>query len=898
MTIREGTRLGPYEIVAPLGAGGMGEVWRARDTRLGREVALKFLPAGLADDPERHARFEREARLLAALNHPNVAMLYGLEHLDGQHALAMELVEGEGLDERLRRGPIPVEEAISIAGQIAEALEAAHEKGIVHRDLKPANVKVRSDGTVKVLDFGLAKAWEEPGTNSELAYSPTITAHHTRAGVILGTAAYMAPEQARGKAVDKRADIWAFGCVVYEMLTGERLFQGETLSDILAAVLKTDPNWSLLPSSVPGSVRRVLARCLERDPHLRVRDIRDVRLELHEAAEPASVLPAGLPVAPAVPVSAARRIWLPWVVTALSVAFAGAVAWHSWRSRATHRGTVRSYILPPDNVGFAVGAETGGAVISPAGTRLVFAAGAVGAKTLLWVRPLGSLTAQPLEGTEGGSFPFWSPDGRFVGFFVHGQLKKIDTLGGPAQAVCEAANGRGGTWGAQGVIVFAPDVFTGLYRVASAGGSPVAVTKPDTSKRLTSERWPFFLPDGRHFLFWAGIPDQSTVKSNGIYSASLDGGVPQFIVAAESNALYAPPGYLLYMSDRSLMAQPFDADRLRTTGDAFPIAEQVVNPEHYRLGRFSVSTEGTLVYLAGEHELRQMAWLTPTGGQLGTVGEPADIAGSIRPSPNGEIVAEPVMDPKTRSEDIWLVDLARAVKTRFTFDPKADQSPVWSPDGSRIVWSSYAKGHMDLYVKNASGAGDTELLFASDVDKFATDWSRDGRFVTFTSVDSTGKTGADLWVLPMTGDRKPFPVLATQFDEGDGVFSPDGRWLAYESDESGTDEIYITPFPRATGKWQVSQGGGEEPLWRADGRAVYYTTPGGTVMEAPAEAGRDAVEVGTPREFCKAQLTGFGSHGLEYAVSPKGDRLLVVRPAQTAPVPLTLVTDWTEGLRR
>ena len=897
MSLAPGARLGPYEILAPLGAGGMGVVYRARDTRLGRDVALKFLPQGFAEDPERHARFEREAKLLAALNHPNIAVLYGLEHLDGQHALAMELVEGEGLEERIVRGAVPLEEALPIARQVADALEAAHEKGIVHRDLKPANVKVRPDGAVKVLDFGLAKAWDEQASGSDLAFSPTITGHHTRAGVILGTAAYMSPEQARGKAADKRADIWAFGCLLFEMLSGRKAFEGETVSDVLAAVLKTDPDWDLLPSDVPPAIRRVLTRCLERNPKLRIRDIGDARFELDEAAR-GGATGAAIPADGSIPVVGARGgAWLPWTVALLGAALGVGLTLNSMRARSSGMPSVRAYVLPPEGVTFAFDGATGGAVISPDGRRLAFVAGGAVSPRRLWVRSLDSLTAQPLEGTSGASYPFWSPDSRFLGFFAQGKLEKIDTFGGPSQVICATGEARGGTWSAEGVIVFAPAVSSGLQRVPSAGGTPTDVTKLDRAHGQTSHRWPVFLPDGRHFLFWAGSPESAAQTTSGIYVASLAGGEPRFVVHADSDGLYAPPGFLLYILDQTLMARPFDAGRQELTGEALPVAELVSNPESYRLGRFTVSQDGTLVYLAGQPVRRQVTWLNGTGAEVGTVGEPASISGSIRLSPNGQILAEPVQDPQSKNVDIWLVDLARGVKTRFTFAPADDDAPVWSPDGSRIAWSSNAKGTLDLYVKSSSGAGDGELLFASDSDKAATDWSRDGRFITFTQLGVNG-TGADLWILPMSGDRKPYELLATQFNEGNGMFSPDGRWLAYQSDESGTDEIYITPFPRASGKWQVSQGGGEAPSWRSDGLAVYYATPDGRLMEASVTARTSAVEVGTPHEFSKAQITGFGSHNWNYAVVPKGDRVLVVRSVQTAPTPLTLVTNWSAGLRR
>jgi eukaryotic-like serine/threonine-protein kinase len=891
------TRLGTYEIVAPLGAGGMGEVYRARDTRLGREVALKFLPADFASDPERHARFEREAKLLASLNHPHIAALYGLEHMDGQHALVMELAEGEGLDERIARGPVPVEDAIPLASQIADALEAAHEKGIVHRDLKPANVKVRPDGTVKVLDFGLAKAWEEPGANSDAALSPTITGHHTRAGVILGTAAYMSPEQARGKPVDKRADIWAFGCVVYEMLTGSRTFGGDTMTDVIAGVVTREPDWKALPPEVTPRTRQALERCLEKDPKRRFRDIGDARFELEEGMRSSGAeLPRTLQ-APAAVALPARRAVLPWIGAALAMALAVGFAVAYARAASVHPRSVRSYILPPDKNHFAFGGATGGAVVSPDGTRIVFAATDDSGRRLLWLRPLDSLTAQPLEGTEGASYPFWSPDSRFLGFFVPGKLKKIDILGGPPQTICDASSGRGGSWSQEGVIVFAADVYGGLRRVSSAGGASATVTELDRSRGQTSQRWPAFLPDGRRFMFWAGNPTASSQETKGIYVASLDEKGQRFLLQTDSDALYAPPGYLLYLREQSLMAHPFDAGSLKFRGEAFPVAEDVASPESYRLGRFSVSQDRSLAYLTGQNDRSQIITLNAAGQQVGPVGEPA-IIGGIRLSPNGQTLAEILQEPQTKNVDVWLVDLARGVKTRFTFDPAADFDPVWSPDGSRVAWASNNKGHFDLYTKSATGAGEAEVLFASDADKYVTDWSHDGRFVVFTELDPKGNNGADIWVQPLFGDRKPYPFLATLFNEGNAVFSPDGRWLAYQSNESGKTEIYITPFPQAGGKWQVSQGGGLTPSWRADGQELYFATPDGRLMQASVAAKGPAVEVGSPREFSKLQMASPNPGAWSYAMTPKSDRALVLQAEKGAAVPLTLVTHWTEGLKR
>ncbi|MCG6962358.1 MAG: protein kinase [Acidobacteria bacterium] len=897
MSLTAGGRLGPYEITAKLGEGGMGEVWRATDSKLGREVALKLLPEDFADDPDRHARFEREAKLLASLNHPNIATLYGLEHLDGKHALAMELVEGEGLDQRIARGAIPLEEAIPIALQIAEALEAAHEAGIVHRDLKPANVRIRPDGTVKVLDFGLAKVWEADVANSSLSLSPTVTRHATVEGVILGTAAYMSPEQARGRPVDKRADIWAFGVVLWEMLTGRQMFSGETVTDVLASVLKQETDWTLLPASTPNTLRHVLRRCLERRPAERVRDIGDVRWEL------ARIAGAGIDeadVADTAPSGQRRgRTALAWIAgAALGVAATALIGLTVLRPHTTPPRAVRSFLVAPENATFDFRASVGGPVLSPDGSKLVFAARDANGASSLWIRPLDSLSAQPLRGTENAYFPFWSPDSRWVGFFVTGKLRKIDVTGGPPETLCDASNGRGGSWSSDGVIVFAPDVFGGLARVSAAGGAPTPLSQTKASRQGYSERWPFFLPDGRHFVYWAGGPlNSGEVKTDGIYLRSLDGGAPRLLFPSDSNALYAPPGYLLYLRTQTLMVQPFDASSGKLGGEAFPIAEDIANPQNYRFGDFSVSQEGTLVYQTGETGLTQLVWLDSAGRQVGTVGDPAAIDG-FRMSPDGKFLAEQVSDARSKNVDLWVVDLGRGVRTRFTFDPGLEISPVWSPDGRRIAYTANPKGHMDIYVKNADGSGRARPLIESEVTKYADDWSPDGKTLSMTVVDPRGNTITDIWTVPVEGEHKPKPFVATPFVEGSSVFSPDGRWLAYASNESGRSEVYLTPFPGPGGKWQVSQSGGGEPEWRRDGGALFYRAPDGALFEAKVTATGSAVEVGTPRQLFSAPRTGGSGTGRTYAVSPGGDRYLVLHPIQNSATPLTLVTNWTSALKK
>jgi len=659
-------------------------------------------------------------------------------------------------------------------------------------------------------------------------------------------------------------------------------------------VVTRQPDWDALPAAVRPRTREVLRRCLEKDPRRRFRDIGDVRLELEESLSAAA--PARLERESPAP-ARARRAVVPWVAAGLGLALAAGagIAW--MRAAPVQPRSYRAHLLPPAKTSFNFDATTGGPVLSPAGDRVVFSAVDASARKQLWVRPLDSLTAQPLEGTDDASFPFWSPDGRFVAYFAGGKLKKIDTRGGPPQSVCAAIAGRGGSWSTSGVIVFAADVHEGLQQVQAAGGTAVPLTEIDAERQQTSHRWPHFLPDGRRFLYWAGNPFATNQDTNGIYVGSLDGKERRFVVAADSNALYAPQGYLLFLRDRSLMAQPFDARAVRPTGDAFPIAEEVANPQSYRLGSFSVSTDATLVYQSGEHGRQQPTWLNADGAAAGSEGEFA-LVFTLRLSPDGRLLAQGIQDLQTKNLDIWLRDLVRGVKTRFTFDPAIEYHPVWSPDGSRIAYSSNQKLHFDLYVKSAAGAGEPELLFASDADKFATDWSPDGRFIAFMSSDSKTKTAVDIWTLAMDGSGKASPFIQTPFSEGNATFSPDGRWIAYQSAESGKLEIYITRFPTPAGKWQVSQGGGMEPRWQRNGALLYFRTAEGTLMEAAVGAKGDALEVGTPRAVSKVRIAEVAPRMWAYDVSPRDGRLLVLRPEAVESTPLTLVTDWPAALGR
>ena len=902
-----GSILAQYRVTAALGAGGMGQVWRAEDEKLGRVVALKVLPQEFAADPERMARFEREAKVLASLNHPNIATLYGLETVSGAETetgtettfLAMELVEGEDLSERIKRGPIPVEEAIPIALQIAEALEAAHEQGIIHRDLKPANIKLRPDGTVKVLDFGLAKAWEADGKDSSLSVSPTLTAHATAAGVILGTAAYMSPEQARGKKVDRRADIWAFGVVLWEMLTGRRLFDGETVTDVIAAVVTREPDWDALPAAAPPSLRRLLKRCLRRDPRSRQPDIATVRLELAELDDGTSAGEAAIPwvaTAPERP-AATRKRSLAWLAVAVLALVVGGVLGVGLSPRASEPPVVEFEVPSPPDMRFYLDPERpGAATVSPDGRAVAFTAEAKGAYQL-YLRALDSAVVRELPGTEGAQYPFWSPDSRWLGFFDGSRIKKVQATGsaGPPVTICEVQEMKGASWGSSGFIVFAPDAGSVLERVPEAGGTPTPVTVFDNDFGEDSHRHPRFLPDGRHFLYLARV--NSGTPDNGVMVGSIDGGPGTLLVRSPVAAEYAA-GYLLFMRDTALMAQPFDADRLELTGEAVPLADGVrVVAMGTALAVFTASDNGVLAYQIGEiAAARQLQWHDRHGIDAGLLGDPATYW-DVALSPGGREAAVTISEGSrgAGSADVWTYDLGRGLRTRLTFDPHDEAGLVWSPDGTTLVFSSNREGPYDLYAISVGGTQPERLLYASSDTKFPCSISPDGRFLLFS--EEHEKTGTDLMLLPLDGEAEPRPFITSLFNQPHGAFSPDGRWIAYSSNESGHMEVYATPFPGPGRKWQISTDGGAWPQWRGDGHALYYRSLAGTVYELPIETQDESLVVGTPQSL-DFSVTTDGSSA-RFAAAADGSRILSIDPvtAQAQP-PLTVVLNWTARLGR
>jgi len=885
LPLAPGARLGVYEVTAQIGEGGMGQVFRARDTKLDRDIAIKILPAAFAHDVDRLARFQREAKTLASLNHPNIAIIHGLEQAGDVHALVMELVEGDDLSERIARGAIPIDEALPIAKQIAEALEAAHEQGIIHRDLKPANIKVRSDGTVKVLDFGLAKAMEPTAALSvSHSMSPTITTPAmTQAGMILGTAAYMSPEQARGRPVDKRTDIWAFGCVLYEMLAGKRAFRGEDVTDTIAAVVKEQPDLTRIP--VPA--RRLLESCLEKDPRKRLQAIGDMRLLIEAAPR-------------AVPPSRPRYGSAAWVVAgvaALGVAVLTPIALIHFREVPPETSLIRATILPPDNTTFDFAQGLGLPALSPDGRRIVFGARTADGATPLWVRSLDALTAQPLAGTDGATFPFWSPDGEFIAFFADGKLKKIDASGGPAQTLTDAPLGRGGSWSRDGIILFGGGATGGsLLRVSAAGGTSSPATTEETGS------FPWFLPDGQHFLYQAPLANSGGVGTP-IRVGSLDGS-PTTTIGTGSNAVYAQ-GHLLFVRDSTLMAQRFDTERLTTREEAVPVAEQVQGVLNSgRVGAFSVSETGLLVYREGAGAGgSSLTWFDRSGKQGTAVGE-VGLLNEFRFSPDRQRVAVTVRD--RAGFDIWIYEVSRGLRTRLTFDPASDRNPVWSPDGTSIVFSSNRKGTFDLYRKAVDSVGTEELLYANDLDKTPTSWSTDGKWLLYDAFGPTSKTGRDLWALPLTPERpgtalKPSLVLQTEFNEVDARFSPNGQWILYVSNESQRNELYATPFPPAPsglgGKLLISTAGVSGlagiSRWREDGREIFYASLDRKLMAAEVTTKTGTLEVGAVRSLFAINESGPPM----FDVTADGRRFLrFTFPEQKSAQPLTLIQNWASGL--
>ena len=888
MALSAGTRLGPYEVIAPLGAGGMGEVYKARDTRLDRTVAIKILPATLADDPEFRERFDREARVISQLDHPHICALFDVGEHNSTAFLVMQYLEGETLEDRIVRGPLSLKDALQIATDIAGALDQAHRAGIVHRDLKPGNVMLTKAGA-KLLDFGLAKASAPVVAGLGLTKLATTPPTLTVRGTILGTFQYMAPEQLEGLDADARTDIFAFGAVLYEMLTGRKAFDGTTQASVIAAILEREPPpISATQPLTPAALDRTVKRCLTKDPNARWQTARDLLEELRWIATDT------VPATPAVATSRARwRERAAWLIAAAAILAAVVIAVVYLRQAAPDTPVMRFEVATPptsDPTSFA---------LSPDGHQLVFVANADGVPAL-WLRPLDQTTAQPLAGTGGATYPFWAPDSRAIGFFADGKLKRFDLDGGVPKVLADAPSGRGGTWNRDGVILFMPNAQLGataiLMRVPATGGPVTPVTHLSASQ--ASHRWPQFLPDGRRFLFFSGF---GRLDTQGMYLGSLDGREPTRLLATETAALFMPPHFLLLVRQDALVALPFDPERGVLSGEPVLVAEPVGTDFSVARGVFSISPAGLLAYRAvNGSQRRQLVWMNRAGMVVGTVG-PKDESSLADPelAPDGRLVV--VRRVVQGNIDVWVMDSERGVPTPFTFDSAADVGGVWSPDGRRIIFSSNRGGEaFELFEKVVSGAGGEQPLHVEvDVPESP---SPDGRFLLYSKTGAN--TGADLWALPMTGDRKPFPVLQTRFDERRSQFSPDGRWVAYESNDSGRFQIYVQPFPASGGKWQVSSAGGSQVRWRHDGKELFYVAPDQRLMAVPIAVAADGQTLngGEPvplfmtRLAQGAAITGTRS---QYAVAADGRFLMNVIVEETAPTPpITVVVNWAARLKR
>jgi Tol biopolymer transport system component len=877
MTLSAGIRLGPYEILSPLGAGGMGEVYRARDTRLGREVAIKVLPSHLSSSPETRQRFEREAKTISQLSHPHICALYDVGQEGETEYLVMELLEGETLSDRLGKGPLPLEQTVRYGSEIADALARAHRKGIVHRDLKPSNIMLTKSG-VKLLDFGLAKAMAPAAEKGSLTSLPTQQGL-TQEGTILGTFQYMAPEQLEGKEADGRTDIFALGAVLYEMVTGKKAFSGSSQASLISSIMTAEPPpISTLQPMSPPALDRLVKTCLSKDPEDRWQSAGDVGKELRWIADGSQAGHAAATV-PRRARTQERLAWTTAGLLALATLYL-VLSVRNLRSRPTT--TIHSFLEPPAGTAFRLTGDDGGPMaLSPDGEHMAFRAG-----ERIWVESLRTGASEERAGTDGGRFPFWSPDSRSIGFFSDGKLRVIDVSGGPVRTICAAANPRGGTWSAGGVIVFSPDVRAGLQRVAASGGEPVLLTRVD-EKVHTTHRWPFFLPDGKHVLYLAANHRNPHSDAAGIYVASLDGKESRRLISSYGSAQYSS-GWLLSVRDTSLMAQRFDPRSLTLSGEPVRIADGVNFDEGVWRGVFTTSENGLLAYQLGEAGIGgQLTWMDALGRRIGTVGE-RSIAYALRLSPNGRRASVIIGDP---SNDVWIYELERNVRTRLTTDAQVTMSPQWSADGSLVLFTSQVGvDAFPLETVPANGGGDSKILYRSKERIESTDWSRDGRYVL---VDRGNIGATDVWAIPLAEPDKAFPIVSPPAYRTGGQFSPDGRWVAYNSRESGRVEVYVTSFPGRGARWQVSASGGAQPRWSQDGKELYFVAADGQLMAASVETVGSRLDIRDVRPLFRTTLfTGprMGAHG--YDISPDGKRFLINSASETGGARVILVSNW------
>jgi len=889
MGLSSGSKLGPYEIQSPLGAGGMGEVYRARDTRLDRTVAIKILPDHLSDNTEAKQRFEREARAISSLNHPNICTLYDVGHQEGVDYLVMEFLEGETLAERIRKGPTPIEQILKIGMEVCDGLEKAHRMGVVHRDLKPANIMLTKSGA-KLMDFGLAKASPAvaPADSSLTATlnTPAASQPLTQRGTLVGTFQYMSPEQLEGKEADARSDIFSLGAVLYEACTGKRAFEGKTTASTIAAILAAEPPIiSSIRPMTPPVLDSVVKTCLAKDPDDRFQSVHDLKLQLKWIAGGGSQF--GTPA----PVGARRqsreRTWIIATTLCALLAIAGlASAWIYSNRIASLRRVVRAQIGPPDRYAFAPSAASNHNAISPDGRMIAFIALGEG-KQLLFVRRLNETSAVSLAGTDGAYYPFWSPDSRFIGFFANGKLKKVDAVGGVVQNLCDAPFGRGGTWNRDGVILFTPGIHDVVYRLPDGGGRPSPVTKSKAPGPFAGGRWPYFLPDGKHFLYSGNEGDDQHAK---VMAASLDSLETHVVLNETTNAEYVN-GHLFYMKDGNLVRQPFDAGALKLTGNPIPVASGVEYYAPKQLGNFSVSQNGVLIYRTAYDAPTQIVWLDRSGKQLGSIGQPMVSLGA-RLSPDGHSLLLQRPDETDKPNvDLWLMDVDRGTLSRLTFDPKPVYSGAWSPDGKHLAIAT-VPGQVQIVAANGSGKAKA-VTQTAQASATVSDWSRDGQTMLLNA--QTSDRGWDIFTLPVSGSE-PAPFVHSPFDEVVPRFSPDGKWVAYLSNESGRGEVYVVPFPGPGGRWQVSNGasitgGGSALAWSRDGKQIYYRSTDGPLMAADVEPKGNELHAGAPRQIFAATTVGSIDTG------PDGRILVRVSAEHGEASPITMVLNWDAELK-
>lgn len=904
MPLSSGSKLGPYEIQSALGAGGMGEVYRARDTRLDRTVAIKILPPHLSSNAELNARFEREARAVSSLNHPHICHLYDIGTQDGTAFLVMEYLDGETLADRLRKGPMPLKQALDFAIQITEALATAHRAGILHRDLKPQNVMLTARGA-KLLDFGLAKSSPVLGGGSSASgltpSTPTMTMAEltspakslTRQGTVVGTFQYIAPEVLQGSEADARSDIFGLGCVFYEMFTGRRAFEAKSQLGVMTAILEKDPDpVSQIVPSLPPSLDYLIRTSLEKNPEERFQTAQDVKLQLKWIAAGGSAPSTSASVSTAAP----SRIG--WVIAAIAILLAAAAGFGYLKVSSRPTPVVRASILPPPGTSFVTMAPASGpAVVSPDGTRVVFSGRDEKGKVVLYVRPLNSVAAQPLPGTDDPMYPFWSPDGKQIGFFALGKLKKVDAAGGPAQVICDASNGRGGAWNKDGVILFSPSVSSTIFRVRDSGGTPEPASKFDASRFENSHRWPFFLPDGQHFLFWSrnslGAGEQTLYVGN-------VGSLQATIVMKGVTAGTYGSGYLLFLRDQTLLAQPFDPDSLKLSGVTTPIAEHIAINDATSVPEFSASTNGVLVYQTGDAKgAWDLLWFDRSGKQLGVIAQQEPYYYPSL-SPDESRVAVSLFNGSQGTANIWILDSKRGTKSRLTFGSGTQLGSQWSRDGKTIYYTSDTTGGRHIFSRAADGSGTEQVLLSSPEasSEFLNSISPDGKYLVYArQLANDPHKNSDIWALPLFGDRKPFPIVQTPFDDLNAALSPDGKWMAYHNNESGRNEVYLTAFPAGGAKWQVSSNGGADARWRGDSKEIYFLDPSDNIMAVDVDGSGDTPRLGVPHALFQA--IGVQRQVGTYVPSKDGRRFLVNSgSAKPGTEPLTLVTNWTAELKK